>query len=105
MVPPLHLVVVLTLLMASGAAAHSWYDLICCNTDDCAPVKAHVIRATADGWLVEVRPGEHLYATRPIQKLIPYDSTKVRPSQDSDFHLCLGKSGAIYCIYVPVFGS
>ena len=92
-------------LSASQAAAHDWYDLECCDAEDCAPVAAHVISATSEGWLVEVEPGEHPFATRRIQLVIPYGHRKERQSQDADFHLCLGRSGNVYCIYVPVFGS
>lgn len=92
-------------LWVSGAAAHEWYDPACCSVDDCAPVAADVVRATDEGWLVEVLPGQHPYVSRPIRLVIPYGSHKVRSSQDDQFHLCVGRSQNIFCVYVPMFGA
>lgn len=99
------LLALLVAFSASPALAHEWYDPECCDGEDCAPVEAHVIGATSEGWLVEVKPGEHPFATRPIEKLIPYGHRKERMSQDGKFHLCLGRAGNVYCIYVPQFGA
>lgn len=96
---------IIAALWASQGGAHEWYDRECCDNEDCAPVAAHVISATSEGWLVEVAPGDHPFATRPLQVIIPYGHRKERQSQDADFHLCLGRSGNVYCIYVPVFGA
>lgn len=92
-------------LLTTPAQAHSWYDAACCDDTDCAPVHASVVRATADGWLVRIRPGGHVNYRKDQDLLLPYDDRKVRHSQDGEFHVCLSPlSNTIYCIYVPVMG-
>lgn len=82
-----------------------WYDRECCSLEDCAPVPMDVIRATDEGWLVRIGPGDHPTAFKEQTRLIPFGHRRVRVSQDGDFHACLGvRTNTIYCIYIPPIG-
>lgn len=97
---------IVTLLWPSSAEAHDWYDAVCCSDEDCAPVRAATVRATPDGWEVTLAPGDHPMVQEPLRHVYPYDSPRVRPSRDQDFHACVSVHGQrMLCLYVPVFGS
>lgn len=75
---------------------HSWYSINCCSDNDCAPIKADDVTATARGWFVR-RTGETL----------PYvGDERVKKSEDEDFHLCIvpWESHKVRCLYVPPMG-
>ena len=78
---------------SSLAGAHSFYDPICCNDNDCAPIDASEIKATPDGYLWTNKNGS---------KLFPYTSGQVKPSPDGGYHGCeLPNAKVKMCIYVP----
>lgn len=91
--------------LARPAAAHSWYDGYCCSDKDCAPVRASTVRATAEGWEITLAPGDHPMVSEPVTHFYRYDDTRVLPSQDDDFHVCLNSWGRVLCLYVPLFGA
>lgn len=90
------------IVLPSLASAHSWYDAMCCNTNDCAPVAATTFRPVEGGWLVTLHPGDHPLVTRPISRLVPY--SEARESQDDGFHACVYPRHTIRCVYVPPMG-
>jgi hypothetical protein len=99
------ILVAVCLGIGGPVGAHSWYDTYCCNTKDCAPVVASTVVVTPDGWRVTLGPGDHPLVTKPIMALVPFTSSKIRRSQDSDFHVCVFPADTVRCLYVPDFGS
>lgn len=59
--------------------------------------------STADGWLIQIEPGDHPAVTsEPWEMLVPYASDKIRPSGDGEFHVCIGLiSKSLFCLYTP----
>ena len=86
--------------LAAPAAAHDWYPRSCCSDQDCAPVPAGGISATAEGWFIP-QSGE----------VIPFDSPLVKPTPPEgggEFHRCsvAGLSEArTLCLFVPEVGA
>lgn len=73
------------------AHAHSWYDPSCCGDGDCNPV--------ADTDVLELDDGSWEY----LPEHIVFVKSRVKPSRDQQFHVCIGHSPyrTPYCIYVP----
>lgn len=94
-------------LLASMASAHGWYDPACCSDQDCAPVANVTVTVTAEGYLLQLGPGDHpLVGDRFIEKLFPFDDPRVRQSQDEYYHACVAaQTDWVYCIYVPFMGA
>lgn len=85
-------------------AESGWeYDLDCCSGLDCALVEDASVTPTAEGWLIEIQPGQHpSVTTEPWSKFVPYTSDRIRPSGDHHFHVCVGaKTKVMFCLYVP----
>lgn len=98
----LRIAILLVAFAATGASAHDWYSLACCDDRDCEPVAAGVIQQTAEGYLVTVNSETHsLGSTRGYTEIVPYGDRRIKPSQDENMHLCLGL-GFVRCIYVPM---
>lgn len=79
--------------------AHEWYDPYCCNDKDCKTVEAH-------GAKIEFADKGYLIEYRGYETLVPYGSSKVKPSQDTNIHLCIIQGDiqqdiGIRCIYIP----
>lgn len=107
------LMMLASLFPAWGHTAHSGqvYDQACCRSTadahggDCHPLPDGTVRATAEGWLVSIKPGDHPLATKAHQWVIPYKSAKIRPATDGQFHICLWPTeGDDRCLYVPPSG-
>jgi hypothetical protein len=81
------------MLISHVALAHSWYDLSCCSTYDCAPV---------EGKQVEERG----YDTYFRGDLVPPE--KIKDGKDEFWHACLplvdGKP-VLRCLYRPIRGT
>jgi len=89
-------------LLSIKVKAHEWYDPACCNDRDCAPIPMDAVRITAEGYLVEIGPGEHpMLHGEVVFSTIPFNSPMVRKSQDGDYHACLTAARSIRCFYVP----
>lgn len=81
---------------AFPAAAHQapsgWrYDAICCSNQDCRPISAREVEATARGWRIK-RTGA----------LVPF--SQARQSKDGAFHWCTvdgSDNGKTICLYAP----
>jgi hypothetical protein len=72
------------LIIAFGtliARAHDWYPAECCSQRDCFKINYDE--------LVETNNGDWLYLPRNLT----FPKAKVRPSQDRNFHVCIGNSG------------
>ena len=92
--------------LASPAAAHDWYDPACCDGKDCQPVRPDRVTATPTGWRIQINPGDHVLSNRPVDMIVPYDSPRIRPSLDGDYHVCISPMmNSLYCVYVPPQGS
>lgn len=80
------------------AAAHSapsgWsYPYQCCSDQDCQPVHGAAVKEGPDGYVVE-ETGE----------VIGYRDSRLKPSPDGEFHLCLRPGNAhsrAICLFVP----
>lgn len=85
-----------------NADAHEWYDEACCSGHDCAPIPAHAVRWTPQGWSVSLLPGEHPMVRRAISRTFPETAWNAKPSQDRQWHACvLPSTQTIVCVYVP----
>lgn len=93
------------LLWPRPAAAHAWYDNFCCSDKDCVAVVPSAVTAKQDGWHVVLGPGQHPMVTEPLAHVYRYDSARVLPSRDQDFHVCVNSWGRVLCLYVPEFGA
>ena len=91
-------------LFTSPAKAHSWYEADCCSLRDCAPLDAAAVVESPLGFVVTVRPGTHpmwpASKTESLVTVYPYRSSKVRPSRDDQWHVCISSAGAPLCLYV-----
>jgi len=90
------LTVVAFFMLITFAFGHEWYDNECCNDTDCSPVDPAEVQEHGDGSITF----RHCN--------FPADSTRIRWSHDSDFHVCIAPSGPenmstgwCYCIYKP----
>jgi hypothetical protein len=70
-------VIVVAMLAAIPALAHSWYPLACCGNMDCFPVACDQLVETISGWLYV--PTGNLFTREQVQ-----------PSQDHHCHVCVG---------------
>lgn len=71
---------------------HEWYDGDCCSEEDCAPVTK--IEKSND-------PNTDIMTTRNGTYMIRKNGGhSVRPSKDSEFHVCANPN-RIICVYVP----
>lgn len=88
-------------VFASAAAAHDWYEPVCCSGRDCVPVRASAV-VTDGGWLVRLGPADHPMLNVGAEYFVPYDDFRVRPSQDDRFHVCISNvERYLLCLYVP----
>ena len=112
----------LCIALAGPAAAHSWYEPSCCSSRDCMPVPAGTVTWTKEGWHVTLEQHEHVFATGPIDEVIPHDDPRIRQSLDGNAHVCLSapvtgfgsfggysiahsRCGDLLCVYVPDMGA
>ena len=93
----------LSIVYASRAAGHSWYDPYCCNGKDCQPISDGLARLTRGGWRVRLMPGDHPMISRPMDVIVPHSEAK--PSEDSAFHICIFPADTLRCLYVPQGGA
>lgn len=116
------LILALMLSAPAGAWAHSspqgWrYDGTCCSAvepiaheGDCAPIPETAVRIVPGGYEVTLRPGDHPLVTVEHQWFVAHDrpmtpgntsQPAVRPSGDSDWHVCLYPNESVLrCLYI-----
>lgn len=91
-------------LFARPAKAHEWYDFDCCAMNDCAALEPAAVQESPVGFVVTIRPGSHpmwpAAKPHPLVVVYPYRSSKVRPSRDEHWHVCINATGAPLCLYV-----
>jgi hypothetical protein len=56
---------------------------------------------------VVIPPGDHpaisqRAGTQPVRRFFYHGDHRIHPSGDGKKHACVGLTGAVYCIYVPV---
>lgn len=95
-------------LLTVPAKGHSFYSSYCCDGKDCAPIKTRFVKAVAGGYLVTLRPEDHIAlrdADGPREYLVPYANAK--PSPDGDYHACIlpFQPDVMRCLYAPPPGS
>lgn len=85
----------LELAVGAFMLVHSWYDHDCCSDQDCKPVPATDVVEIEGGW--KYLPTGAIFRDTPEKK-------RIRPSQDRNFHVCIGRSewdkNFPYCIYI-----
>lgn len=90
-------VIVLTI---GEARSHSWFDPWCCDDRDCAVIPERTVKATADGYVVTLNPGDHPSVNSPVVHVVPYKD--VRHSPDGTYAACLYPSqNVMRCFYAP----
>ena len=76
-------------LQCSPALSHSWYEAQCCNGSDCRPVSQEDLEEVGNGCWVYKPNG------------IKFCGSRVRPSHDSQWHVCYNHVNLTpYCVYV-----
>lgn len=90
----------------SHEAPTGWtYDAACCSDRDCGVMPFNRVVPTEGGWRVRVEPEEHHYYPGALDVVVPYDDRRLRQSGDTEFHLCLSRTGHLLCLYVPPMGG
>ena len=93
----------LAIMLPSMAIAHSWYDVICCDDTDCAPIHPKHVTAGPEGYTIVLKEGDHPNVKRGGTWFIKYDSWQDKQSHDTEFHACVNPSSEVfYCLYSPV---
>lgn len=85
--------------LGHGSNPVHWYEIGCCQIDDCEPVEPGAIRQTADGYHVRYMTSRGFVA----EGIVPYGSPAIRPSRDHQEHAC-STTQRILCVYLP-FGA
>jgi hypothetical protein len=108
------LALVAGMMALASAQAHTSrggfdYDPWCCNGGDCSELPEDAVVAGPEGWIVTLCKGEHPMVHSPqVRHVIPYKPTgvtRVKPSGDGKFHLCLFPTERdVRCFYVPPQG-
>jgi hypothetical protein len=94
------MLVLMIIVLASTARAHSWYEPECCDTRDCEALLPEQVKVTPEGYVT------------PDGELIRFDEARV--SADKDFHWCKYQRDSTKviqpfekrkCFYAPVGGT
>jgi hypothetical protein len=82
----------LTLMLASTAHPHEFYDPWCCNGEDCQPTKLGEVTWTPQGWDVH-----------SLKTIVPFSDIRIRlnPPNVRDFAICEYPEGKLRCLYIP----
>jgi hypothetical protein len=100
----------------TAAMPQGWqYSAMCCSSTDCGEIRAERVKETPDGYVVTLRPEDHIMIAKETTFQIPYSSTKIKDSPDGVFHICVSRQqvmddgatvhgGTLYCFYVPPKG-
>lgn len=80
--------------LPTAAQPLGWtYPWACCSGIDCRTISADRVRQSPVGYIIS-----------PTMEVIPYTSTKIKPSPDGAYHWCT-KGGqettATICLFVP----
>ena len=87
-------------------AASGWtYDAACCSDRDCGVARIGHVVPTAEGWRIQLKPGDHHFFEGGLDMIVPYGDRRLRESQDTEFHICLGRTGRLFCLYIPHMGG
>lgn len=93
---------IVPLVNAHDAPAGWTYGWDCCNITDCRQVSGSASKSRVT--VTEVTGGYRVNRPGTIPDFIPWDSPKIRPSKDDEYHWCSaggGDTGATICLYVP----
>lgn len=81
----------LSLMLAVAARAHSWYPAECCSGEDCTPVDKSRVKVVEGGYALD-------------GVVIP--QAIVRKSLDGEFHVCIPPTTRVMrCFFAPVPNS
>jgi hypothetical protein len=112
------LVIGAIMMSCSGkAGAHSWYDMACCNDEDCRPIPSSEVWFEDDKWFWKSSATGQLHvfhkdSRTDYAKGQPHEDLgyRVRPSKDQRYHGCerpmRDEKGNVTdwkadCLYVP----
>lgn len=83
----------LALMLPGRLAAHSWYPPICCSERDCMKVDR-----------IEYVTGGMVMTAGAMKVFVPHSMQK-QASQDTDAHICVGRSPtgtwSARCVFLP----
>ena len=96
---------------ADTARAHDWYSGTtnragqnCCNTYDCQQVSGELIEEVRGGFMIRLKPGQHIMVSTPVEHFVPYRDLQASP--DNKWHVCLfPNQDTVRCFFGPVGGS
>lgn len=80
--------------LVGDAWGHWFYEMHCCNQQDCKPV--------ADSAVTETSAGFELH---DIPEFVERSSPKVRKPINEEYHVCRNPAGALLCIYPKFQGN
>ncbi len=80
--------IVATVVLATPAKAHSWYEQACCSDNDCKPVSSEEVVELKEG--VKVRRWG----------ILSYSDPRLRWSHDGRMHICESPT-KLHCVYRP----
>lgn len=83
------------------------YDPSCCSGRDCAPAAFNRVQVSRDGngYHIRLRAGEHHHFPGAVDMIVPLGDRRIRPSQDTEYHICLSATGHLFCLYAPELGG
>jgi hypothetical protein len=111
--------IVLFLVLASPAMAHSWYSKkqdpiwrnACCGGSDCSEIDGQNISGDVDGYRIILSLEEARKINKNAQKAIDtvVEWARVQPSEDSKYHICVmsdfsdfDRRHGVYCFFAPL---
>lgn len=94
----------LTVIGATKAHAHSWYSTYCCTGKDCAEIPSKAVTIGKEGYKIHLTPADHPSINTTFDYTVP--QLKAYPSEDSEYHACIlpDTPDVMRCLYVPNMG-
>jgi hypothetical protein len=94
------------LLLASPARAHWRYDPVCCADNDCQPVPDSAVHEAGDVVVIRLAPGQHIMwrKDRTTDFVAEIARADLRKPLDGRWHVCIGPTGLLLCVYPPERG-
>lgn len=100
------LLLLLICVAASKANAHWRYPIECCHDNDCQSVPDSFVHEAGDALIIRIPPGAHKMWSKdspgPLVAEIPRSA--LRKPLDGEWHVCIGPSGSILCVFPPMRG-
>ena len=89
---------------ASKANAHWKYPYDCCADNDCQRVADSAVHEAGDVVVVRILPGSHIMwgKDKPAALVAEIPRAALRQPLDGEWHVCIGPTGSILCVFPPM---